>query len=170
MWFVQNLQKFAPDHALVKFLPALEKVNGSPSHAGLETLPNLIKTLGDDPLYLRATWEAIEHFYWNPAVEKAAYLQLQKAVTIGQMYDIGLNMGDLSLVAKVQSSPPSRGGSESLWLADLQSLWYKQITQVDRTLDEGQPDRANMWKSLASNPDLVRPISVQCYGDSFVIA
>lgn len=52
---------------------------------------------------------------------------------------------DLSLTSKVKSKPPSAGGDELAWLHELQSLWLKQITQVDHSLDEGQPDRARMW-------------------------
>ena len=172
LWFVQNLQKFSPNHPLVKYLPALIKVDGTSSHAGLDGLPALIKTLGNDPDYLRATWEAVIHFYWGPAMTAAAQYGLTSPISKGQLYDINLNMGSLSLMRKVQAKSPAQGGDEKVWLAELQSLWLNQITVVDPSLNSRQPDRALMWKSILTkgNVNLDRPITgLSCYGEKFQI-
>lgn len=173
LWLVENLQTFAPSHPLVGLLPALKAVDGTASHAGLSTLPGLIKGLGADPDYLKATWNAIIHFYWGPAAQQAAALGLKNPISLGQLYDIALNMGDLTLLSKIKSVPPSKGGDEKVWLTELQAVWLNQITKVDKSLDEGQPDRAKMWQSIlaAGNVTLARPITgLVCYGDQFTIS
>jgi hypothetical protein len=172
LWFVQNLQKFSPNHPLVKYIPALQKVDGTASHAGLDGLPALIKSLGNDADYLRATWEAIIHFYWGTAMATADQYGLTSPISKGQLYDINLNAGSLSIAKKVKAKSPALGGDEKVWLAELQDLWQQLITTGDKSLDSGQPDRALMWKSILSkgNVNLDRPITgLVCYGDKFQI-
>ncbi|MEO7164834.1 MAG: chitosanase, partial [Bdellovibrionia bacterium] len=172
LWFVENLSKFSPNHPLVKYLPALRKVDGTPSHSGLSGLPELIKSLGNDPDYLRATWEAIIHFYWNPAMEVANKYGLKSPISKGQLYDINLNAGSLSITKKVKALSPAQGGDEKVWLAELQNHWQNMITDEDESLDSGQPDRALMWKSVLAkgNMNLDRPITgLVCYGEKFEI-
>lgn len=169
LWLVENLFSFDPNNPLCKYLPALRAVNGTPSHDGLGGLPTLIQNSGNDINYIKATWNAINHFYWGPVISKCEDKHLVNAVTKGQLYDICLNMGDLSLCDKIVPHSPRFGGNEKTWLAALQALWLHQITVVDKSLDEGQPDRALMWAGLDSNLDLTLPISVKCYGDSFKI-
>lgn len=171
LWLVQNLQSFDPTHPLCALLPALEAVNNTSSTAGLESLPALVATLGSDVPYLTATWNAVIHFYWGTAVAACAQYGLIDPISLGQLYDICLNAGDLSLLAKVTSQSPSQGGSETVWLAALQTLWLALITNKTSNLDEGQPDRAEMWMGIlkAGNVSLALPISVTCYGDNFTI-
>ena len=165
LWLVQDLQKFSPKHALCSFLPALLKVNGSSSHKGLEKLPSLIKTLGNDTDYLRATWDTINNFYWNPVLELAKKYNLHNTVSLGQLYDMNINAGDLNS-ATVIGKPT---GTEDDWLVKVQNEWLKRITKVDHSLDSGQPDRAKMWMSIAKNHELVLPISVTCYNEKYTI-
>ncbi len=170
LWFTENLcHNINPLHPLCKYLPALRKVDGTSSHTGLSGLPALIKTMGHDQDYIKATWQAIHHFYWDPMVKVSKSLGLKNAVSLGQLFDVNINMGTLSLVHKVTAKTPLNGGSEDVWLAEFQKIWKNQITRVDRSLDDGQPDRANMWISIAKNHALVRPIYVTCYGDRFSI-
>ncbi len=172
LWLVKDLQKFSPNHPLVKYLPALIKIDGTPSHSGLDGLPALIKTLGKDPDYLKATWNAIQHFYWNPAMATAAQFGLKSPISKGQFYDINLNAGTLSITKKVKALSPAQGGDEKVWLAELQNHWQTLITTGDTSLNSGQPDRALMWKSVLAkgNVNLARPISgLSCYGEKFEI-
>jgi len=171
LWVVRDLQKINPNHPLVvKYLNALIKIDGTPSHTGLTGLPALIATLGNDPDYLRATWDGITHFYWNPAIETATKYGLKYPISRGQLYDICLNAGQLDIVRNVKSTAPINGGDEKVWLAELQNLWLTHITTVDTSLNSGQPDRALMWQSIlkSGNVNLTRPINgLVCYGDTF---
>ncbi|PWU15876.1 MAG: hypothetical protein C5B49_11240 [Bdellovibrio sp.] len=172
LWLVKDLERFAPHHPLVSFERALEKVNGSDSHAGLTGLPRLVSTLNRDADYLHATWDAIVHFYWGPAMRMAESLDLKTVLSKGQLYDILLNMGDFSLLEQVKAKPPSKGGDEMTWLAELQARWLHHITKVDLSLDSGQPDRALLWRSLrkSGNKKLQRPLkNLRCYGQTFSI-
>lgn len=173
-WVVSYLCSFInPIHNLCNYLDALEKLaeKESSSHKGLKGLPALIKTLGADEQYLEATWVGIYHFYWGVAIQAATSNNLTLPVTKGQLYDIALNMGDLSLLKSISVPSPAHFGDEITWLKELQYLWLRQITVVDKTLDDKQPDRALMWKSIvdSGNYQLDLPISVSCYGDDFVL-
>lgn len=99
-------------------------------------------------------------------------LGLNFPLSRGQLYDIIINMGDLSLLQQIKTPAPNKGGKESAWLNELQDLWLHHITKVDLSLNKGQADRALMWKSIFAkgNMVLVRPIKdLACYGDSFSI-
>jgi chitosanase len=173
LWLVQNLQTFSPNHPLVKLLPALKAIDGTPSHKGIENLPNIIQSLQGNDLfdYITATWNAIRHFYWDTATDMANSLGLTYPICKGQLYDISLNSGDFRVLKYVTAKPPSQGGNELTYLKDLQAQWLNFITKVDKTLNNKQPDRALMWQSITTtgNYNLDRPISVTCYGDNFVI-
>lgn len=163
LWLAKNLQSFNPTHPLCKYIPPLIHVNGSSSHKGLDGLPELIKSLGSDADYIQATWNAINHFYWKPVLKLAAKLKLVNAVTLGQLYDMNLNAGDL------QSATKAKFTTEEAWLKQVQKNWLKRITKQDSSLDERQPDRALMWMGIASNKDLALPINVECYGEKYTI-
>jgi chitosanase len=173
LWLVQNLQTFSPNHPLVKLLPALKAIDGTPSHKGIENLPNIIQSLQGQDLfdYITATWNAIRHFYWDTAIDMTNSLGLTYPICKGQLYDISLNSGDFRVLKYVTAKPPSQGGNELTYLKDLQAQWLNFITKVDKTLNNKQPDRALMWQSITTtgNYNLDRPISVTCYGDNFVI-
>jgi hypothetical protein len=178
LWLVNDLKAFNPKHPLVlNYLTSLQKVDGTATHpvsavTGKDDLPAYVATLGNDADYLRATWDAINHFYWQPSMDTANQYGLTSPISKGQLYDIALNYGDTSLAAKVKSTPPSKGGDEKVWLAELQNIWQTMITIGDKTLDSGQPDRALMWKSILrkGNVNLDRPMTgLSCYGDTFSI-
>lgn len=169
LWLVENLASFDPGHPLCAFLHALEHVNGTASHEGLDGLVSLIKTMGTNEPYLKATWNAIQHFYWGPAMTTAYQYGLEFAVSKGQLYDISVNAGDFSILKLVKSKSPAMGGSESVWLADLQNQWKLFISNPKNSLDGGQVDRAEMWESIAKNTTLALPFKVTCYSDDFTL-
>jgi len=162
LWFVEDLCKLDHKHKLCKYISALKKVNGSSSHKGLKGLVNDVKH-SNDSNYKKATWNAINHFYWGPVIEKAKKYNISYPISLGQMYDINLNMGSLKLVK------PKGNQTESQWLYHLQKRWLNYITNKDHSLDDGQPDRALMWHSIRRNHNLTLPIKAQCYGDKFTI-
>ncbi len=169
LWLVKDLQKLNPDHPLVvRYLSALEKVNGTSSVAGLDGFAPLIKSLQDDNDYRQANWHALIHWFWGPAMNKAAELGLKYPISKGQLYDIQLNAGDLTILSKVTALPPSRGGGEKAWLVDLQAQWMHVI-------DTGGPGyegncRAQMYKAILDegNLNLDRPLKAPC-GTTYTI-
>lgn len=69
---VRRYASLAPGNALAAFIPALESVNGSASHAGLD--PNFTTTwqaAANDQLFQQAQNSLRDDWYFNPAVSSA---------------------------------------------------------------------------------------------------
>src|SRR5687767_12117945 len=61
-----------PDNALAKYLPALRRVNGSSSHAGLDpNYPRDWRTAAGDSAFQKAQDDTRDAQYFNPAVSQA---------------------------------------------------------------------------------------------------
>lgn len=174
LWVFQDLQKINANHALLKYLPALVKVNNTSSTTGLENLAADIKTYGDTD-WQKAVWDGILHFYWQPAMDFAASINAVSPITKGFLYDLALNHGaeQIAKMAKrVLVATPKNGGAETLWLSGLIAIRQIVITKEDKSTNDGQPDRCIMWNSIltAGNTSLSRPINnLVCYGDKFTI-
>ena len=169
---IQALQKINPKHSLVKYIPALKKVNGSGSNNGIENLIPDIKKLGKDVQWRQAQWEIINKLYWNPAIAKANDLGLKNVISKGQLYDTILNFGNLNLIKRIKALPPSKKGDEVAWLNEFLDIKETIVTKEDKSLTDGNPDRVKMWRSIlkSKNVKLSRPINnLVCYGDKFSI-
>ena len=168
----EALAKINPTHPLVKYIPALKQVNGTASHNGLTNLPQDCKTFNDTD-YQKAQWEICSQLYWNPAMQFAQSNGLVLPITKGELYDTIINFGDLTTLAPhVKSKTPSQGGDEITWLQDFLNVKQQWITNVDKSLDSGQPDRCILWRNIlnSGNTLLKRPLkNLTCYGDTFNI-
>lgn len=172
LWVFRDLKKHSPLHHLLKYIPALEKVNGSDSTVGLENLPADLKVHGDEA-WRRSVWNGILHHYWRPAMKFAESLGLKFPISKGFLYDLALNHGAncISRFAKrVKAATPTQGGDERAWLSELIAVRQHNIVHEDRSTNSGQPDRCILWRSIldAGNVDLKRPLlGLVCYKTKF---
>lgn len=168
---VQKLQEINPKHVLVKYIPALKKVDGTKKTTGLESFPSDLKALGNnDNDWNTAVWAIIQKLYWNPAMEYASKRGLVTPLTKYVLYDTILNFGDFDAFKKMSTKTPKDGGTESDWLTEF--LKIKQATiQKDTSLGDTKNNRVDMQKALlsAGNVNLTSPMKVKCYGDSFTL-
>jgi hypothetical protein len=177
LWVFRRLQQINSQHPLLQYLPALVKVDGSSSTSGLQGLASSLTLLSGSNTedWKKAVWDGILYFYWNPAMEFASSKGIQSALGKGFFYDTALNHGaeELPIISKkLKSQPPSAGGDENTWLAEYIAQRQYIITTVDRSTNNGQPDRCILWNSILTNKNtsLSRPINnLVCYGDKFTI-
>ncbi|KAI9208311.1 lysozyme-like domain-containing protein [Polychytrium aggregatum] len=206
--FLNKLRRLEPCNPLVQYLPdvrALSAAN-SPELTGLEGFAaKVVEQAGGpsgsgpiNPNYIKATWNTLsdkssDSGYWGRAMDASRKYHLGLPISKGQLYDIVLNSGNLSILKNVSAvvKPPTKkqsGGDQELrFLAELQNQWLKVIT-TSMSLDDGQPDRALMWQHLAfpnttnvgtdgqpganntvPNLDLSLPLTVRCYSANYNI-
>lgn len=170
-----ELQKINPSHILCKYIPALRKVSGG-NVTGLSGLVTDVKNLGDDKQWQTAVWIILLRMYWGPAMDLCAKYGCVLPITKGEMYDTCINFGSDSvespIISKIKALPPSKGGDEVVWLKEFLAIKRVHITEIDLSLNSGQPDRVDLWVSVLNkgNVNLLRPLNgLSCYGDSFAI-
>ncbi len=174
LWVFRSLAELNSKHPLLKYIPALERSNKTSSTLGLEHLGTDLCRFGDDA-WRQAVWKGILYHYWDPAMKFAATMGCTRAITKGFLYDIALNhgAGEMERIARrVRSLSPRAGGDEVSWLKDLIDVRRIVITKEDRTTNNGQPDRCDLWNGVLANGnlDLKRPLrNLTCYKTSFSI-
>ncbi|PWK80727.1 chitosanase [Lentzea atacamensis] len=176
---VRLYRDWKPGNVLEKYLPALERVNGSPSHDGLDpTFQDDWRRAAQDGTFQGAQEHERDRVYFNPAVNRAKQDGVQ---ALGQFiyYDAIVMHGDnwgytdfSSIRQRALDSgarPPAWGGDERAWLhAFLDArVWamreepaHENTTRVDtaqrRFLNEGKLN-------------LETPLRWHVYGDYYEI-
>lgn len=168
---LQEIQKIDSKHPLVKFIPLVQKVDGSSSVKGLEGLPAAMKSIGiNDPVFNEAMWIIIKKLYWGPALEYCKKHNLITNLSKYIAYDTYLNFGqwDYNKKYNLDTIPNS---DETTFLKTF--LEYKQKTiEADSSLGDKKNNRVDMQKKLLNdkNFELSLPMTVSCYGDTFTIS
>jgi chitosanase len=167
---LREIQKIDPNHTLVKFIPLVEKVDGTSSVKGLEDLPTTMKAIGiNDIVFNQAMWIVIKKLYWGPALDYCKRHKLLSNLSKYIAYDTYLNFGQWNYNKKydLDSIPNS---NETTFLTTF--LDYKKKTiESDKSLGENKNNRVDMQKKLLAdkNFNLSLPMVVKCYGDVFNI-
>jgi chitosanase len=169
---VQHYQSIAPGNILVKYLPALEAVNGSDSHAGLD--PNFVgdwKQASKDATCRQAyDWE-IDQQYFTPAVNLALADGLR---ALGQFiyFDSRVILGDsgaddVRAVARGRAKTPAEGGDETAYLNAYLDAYVASMRTEEAHLDTSRIDTESRVFLANGNLDLNLPLSWAVYGDPF---
>lgn len=173
---LRELQKINPSHLLCKYIVPMSKVSGG-NVTGLSGFIRDVRALGDDKQWQQAVWIILSKMYWKPAMDMANKYGCVLPITKGFIYDTCINHGSDSvegpIISRLTVPAPSQGGDEKAWLSAFIARRRRIITVEDQSLDDGQPDRADMWKTVltAGNINLLRPVTnLTCYGDNFIIS
>jgi len=175
---VRLYAKAAPDSALVKFLPTLERVDGSSSRKGLgKAFEKAWKEAADDPKFREAQDHERDRVYFDPAVDQAQADGLHElgqfiyydAIVMHGGGDDANSFGGIRAAALKIARPPSQGGDEAAYLnafldcrrmAMLAEKGHQDTTRVDtmqrKFLREG-------------NLSLKPPLEFKVYGDDYKI-
>jgi len=168
-----------PGNVLEKYLPALERVNGSDSHSGLD--PNFTKdwrTAAGDSVFKAAQDSERDRVYFNPAVSQG---KSDGVGTLGQFiyYDAivmhgpgsdSTSFGGIRKRALGKAKPPSQGGNETTWLNAFLDARVWAMKQEEAHSDTSRVDTAQRVFLRNGNLNLNTPLDWKVYGDSYHIS
>jgi chitosanase len=165
----------APGNALAGYLPALRRVNGTPSHEGLDPdFPRDWRTAAADPAFQAAQEAERDRVYFNPSVRDAKADGLH---ALGQFayYDAAVQHGPTGMrtiraATLLRAKPPSQGGDEAAWL---RTFLDERVAQMKRNRgeqrDTSRVDGVQRAFLDEGNLGLNPPLRFSVYGDPFVI-
>jgi len=175
---VQDYTRRSPDNVLAKYIPALKKVNGSDSHAGLDpTYTADWKTAAADVVFQQSQDSVRDDTYFNPAVSQARTDGLR---ALGQFayYDAivmhgpgnsGVSFGGIRKAAMAKAKTPAQGGDETTYLNAFLDARVAAMKTEEAHSDTTRVDTAQRVWLKAGNFDLNTPLNWKVYGDSFSI-
>ncbi|OKI01044.1 chitosanase [Streptomyces sp. CB02923] len=175
---VELYTKRKPGNILAKYLPALRKVNGSASHAGLD--PHYKKDwekAAEDPAFQQAQNDERDRVYFNPAVKQG---KADKIGVLGQFayYDALVMHGDgsdktsFSSIRKralAKAKTPAQGGDEKAYLNAFLDARVWAMKQEEAHSDTSRVDTAQRVFLKKGNLNLNPPLDWKVYGDSYHI-
>ncbi|MFE9560615.1 chitosanase [Streptomyces sp. NPDC006487] len=175
---VEYYTQIKPGNVLAKYLPALRKVDGSDSHAGLD--PNFTKDwvkAASDSDFKKAQDHERDRVYFNPAVSRG---KSDGVGVLGQFtyYDAIVMHGDgddstsfrnIRKRALTKAKPPAQGGNETTWLNAFLDARVWAMKQEEAHSDTSRVDTAQRVWLKKGNLNLNTPLDWKVYGDPFHI-
>lgn len=173
---VQAYTAAEADNPLAPFLPALEKVNGSDSHAGLgRPFVTAWRTAAKDPAFQAAQDDERDRVYFDPAVARAKADGLS---TLGQFvyYDAMVmhgpgddpsSFGGIRTAALAKASTPVQGGAEATYLTAFFAARIAVMKSEEAHADTSRIDDAQRVFLASGNLKLDPPLDWKVYGDSY---
>lgn len=175
---VEYYTQVKPGNVLAKYLPALRRVDGSDSHAGLD--PNFTKDwakAAQDAEFRKAQDHERDRVYFNPSVQQG---KSDGIGVLGQFiyYDAIVMHGDgtdstsfrnIRKRALSKAKPPSQGGNETAYLNAFLDARVWAMKQEEAHSDTSRVDTAQRVFLKKGNLNLNTPLDWKVYGDSFHI-
>ncbi|MEU9159893.1 chitosanase [Streptomyces sp. NPDC048424] len=175
---VEYYTQVKPGNVLAKYLPALRRVDGSDSHAGLD--PNFTKDwakAAQDAEFKKAQDHERDRVYFNPSVQQG---KSDGIGVLGQFmyYDAIVMHGDgtdstsfrnIRKRALSKAKPPSQGGNETAYLNAFLDARVWAMKQEEAHSDTSRVDTAQRVFLKKGNLNLNTPLDWKVYGDSFHI-
>ncbi|MGW5160635.1 chitosanase [Nonomuraea wenchangensis] len=175
---VELYTKRKPGNVLAKYLPALRKVDGTDSHAGLDpTFTKDWKAAAKDPVFQRAQNDERDRVYFDPAVSRAKKDGLR---ALGQFvyYDAmvmhgpgadKLSFGGIRKAALAKARTPAQGGNEVTYLNAFLDARKAAMKAEEAHEDTTRVDTMQRVFLRNGNLDLKPPLKWKVYGDSYTI-
>ncbi|MEV6845853.1 chitosanase [Actinoplanes sp. NPDC051411] len=172
---VQEYTRREPRNVLAAYLPALRRVDGSDSHAGLDPgFPVAWRAAATDPVFQKVQEDERDQVYFQPAVRLAAQDGLR---ALGQFayYDAAVMHGVSGLrgirAAAMRKAPlPAQGGDEITYLGAFLDARVAAMRTEEAHSDTTRVDTAQRRFLAVGNLDLMTPLSWKVYGDSYRIS
>ncbi|WP_424216293.1 chitosanase (plasmid) [Streptomyces sp. BI20] len=167
-----------PGNVLAKYLPALRKVDGTDSHAGLgAAFERDWATAAKDKVFQTAQNDERDRVYFNPAVKQG---KADGVGALGQFtyYDAivmhgdggdATSFGNIRKRALRTAKPPAQGGNEETWIGAFLDARVWAMKQEEAHSDTSRVDTAQRVFLQKHNLDLNPPLDWKVYGDSFHI-
>lgn len=163
---------------LTKYLPALKKVDGTASHAGLGAgFVAAWKAAAADPVFQQAQDAERDQVYFDPAVKQA---KADGLGTLGQFVyydamvmhgpgDDAASFGGIRAAALAKAPVPSAGGDEASYLTAFFTARIKVMKTEEAHADTSRIDDAQRVFLKAGNLNLDPPLEWKTYGDVYHI-
>ncbi|HEX8226990.1 MAG TPA: chitosanase [Candidatus Saccharimonadales bacterium] len=175
---VRYYTKLNPRNSLAKYLPALQKVNGTASHDGLD--PSFVEewsTAARDPLFQKAQNDERDRVYFNPAVKQAKDDGLHAlgqfiyydAIVMHGPGNTPVSFDGIRATAMQKARTPAQGGDETAYLhafLDARAAAMKTEAAHDNV---DRVETAQRVFLASGNLDLQTPLNWRVYGDSYSI-
>ncbi|MDX3534713.1 chitosanase [Streptomyces sp. MB09-01] len=175
---VEHYTRVKPGNVLATYLPALRRVDGSDSHAGLD--PNFTRDwakAAQDAEFKKAQDHERDRVYFNPSVQQG---RSDGIGVLGQFiyYDAIVMHGDgtdptsfrnIRKRALSKAKPPSQGGNETAYLNAFLDARVWAMKQEEAHSDTSRVDTAQRVFLKKGNLNLNTPLDWKVYGDSFHI-
>ncbi|MEU3727441.1 chitosanase [Streptomyces sp. NPDC031705] len=175
---VEHYTRTAPGNVLAPYLPALRKVNGTDSHAGLD--PDFTRDwakAAQDSAFKKAQDHERDRVYFDPAVRQG---KADGTGTLGQFiyYDAIVMHGDggdptsfrnIRKRALAKAKPPAQGGNETAWLNAFLDARVWAMKQEEAHSDTSRVDTAQRVFLKKGNLNLDTPLDWKVYGDPYRI-
>jgi len=163
-----------PDNVLAPYLPALEAVDGTDSHEGLDPgFPDAWAEAALDPQFQAAQDHERDAVYFDPAVAQAKADGLQ---ALGQFayYDAAVMHGfdgflGIRATALETAKPPAEGGDETAYLDAFLDARVAEMQTEAAHSDTSRVDTAQRRFLREGNLTLALPLEWAVYGDPYVI-
>ncbi|GAA0795963.1 chitosanase [Spirilliplanes yamanashiensis] len=166
-----------PGNVLARFLPALRRVDGTDSHAGLGGYPAAWRTAARDTVFQQAQNDERDRVYFNPSVNRAKSDGLR---ALGQFiyYDAIVMHGSGSWTPSFDSirreamrkaKTPAQGGNETTYLHAFLDARVRAMKMEDAHDNTTRVDTAQRVFLNAGNLDLNTPLKWKVYGQTFEI-
>ena len=182
---VQRYAQLAAGNALEKYLPALRKVNGSDSVAGLDGMEADWAAAAKDVAFRTAQDQINDEQYRQPARQLATALGLQWPLSKAAVYEAGIqhgygdNLDTVNQIAERASAQvggsPAKGSDEKAWLKAFlqqrkQNLLHPANSATAAEWAESV-DRADAMLRLfdANQFDLTGVVKITVFGKSFTL-
>jgi chitosanase len=167
-----------PDNPLASFLPALEKVNGTDSHAGLGApFVAAWKASASAKTFREAQDHERDRIYFTPAVTAAKrdglhalgqFIYYDAIVMHGPGSD-PLSFGGIRTAALRRAETPAQGGDETTYLDAFLDV-RKRVMKTEAAHDDtSRVDTEQRLFLRGGNLDLRPPLTWKTYGDSYRI-
>ncbi|MEV0531178.1 chitosanase [Kitasatospora sp. NPDC050463] len=175
---VEHYTDLKPGNVLAKYLPALRKVNGTESHAGLgSAFERDWATAAKDGVFQKAQNDERDRVYFNPAVKQAKADGLR---ALGQfayydaivMHGGGFDQAGFGTIRKnalKKAKTPAQGGDEATYLKAFLDARRAAMKLEEAHSDTSRVDTEQLVFLNAKNFDLNPPLKWKVYGDSYSI-
>ncbi|WP_328603141.1 chitosanase [Amycolatopsis sp. NBC_00345] len=176
---VQAYTQSVPDNPLAKYLPALEKVNGSDSHDGLgSAFESAWKAAAETSEFQAAQDSERDRVYFDPAVNQGKSDGLgvlgqfiyYDAIVMHGPGDSSDSFGGIRNSAIQKAKPPSQGGDETTYLKAFLDARKVIMKQEEAHADTSRVDTEQLVFLNDGNLDLHTPLKWQVYGDPYEIS
>jgi chitosanase len=175
---VRSYAAAEPRDPLARFLPALRRVDGSASHAGLgPPFVTAWRRAANDPVFRRLQLRELDRVYFDPAVSRA---KADGLGTLGQFiyYDAIVmhgpgpspsSFGGIRRRAIDQAPTPAQGGSQVAYLSAFLDVRRAQMKTESKHGDTSRIDDEQRVFLRERNLALRPPLAWRTYGDRYQI-